>query len=68
MALDVAFSDGFVWYISEHVPAQGRADYSVVDHLRWFDYDAHRCRMMMAMLPSVSAWTLRKRAMLSLQR
>jgi hypothetical protein len=36
VALDVAFSDGFIWYISEHVPAQGRADYSVVDHLRWF--------------------------------
>jgi hypothetical protein len=36
VALDVAFSDGFLWYISEHVPAQGRADYSVVDHLRWF--------------------------------
>ena len=36
VAIDVAFSDGFIWYISEHVPAQGRADYSVVDHLRWF--------------------------------
>jgi hypothetical protein len=28
--------------------------------------DAHRCRMMMAVLPFVSAWTLRQRAMLSL--
>ncbi len=24
VALDVAFSDGFIWYISEDVPAQGR--------------------------------------------
>ncbi len=32
VAIDVAFSDGFIWYISEDVPAQGRADYSVVDH------------------------------------
>jgi hypothetical protein len=34
VALDVAFSDGFIWYIPQHMPAQGQADYSVVDHLR----------------------------------
>ena len=27
VAIDVAFSDGFIWYISEHVPAQGRTGY-----------------------------------------
>jgi hypothetical protein len=36
VASDVAFQDGFFWYAPEHVPEKGRADYSVVDRLRWF--------------------------------
>ncbi len=73
VAPDLAFQDGFVWYTPKDVPAELTIPSSI--YLRWFvcrvegDYgQLDRSPLLMAMSPSVSAWSSRKQAMLSLQR